>query len=107
VRFEPASTKVARRAVYHGRDGMRAYLADVDTTWQQFELSIAEVREQPPLVIVLGRVYARAAGFIADNPIGFVWEVGADGLVRWGRTFSERAAAVQFALDYARCEPPS
>jgi ketosteroid isomerase-like protein len=94
--FEPASTEVAIRSPYHGREGMRAYLAEVERDWEQFDVSIAELREAPPYVIALGRVYARSGGFVADNPIAFVWEVR-DGLIVWGRTFTDRAAALRFA----------
>ena len=94
--FEPASTEVAIRAPFRGREGMRAYLTEVERDWQQFDLTIAETREAPPYVVALGRVYARSGGFVADNPIAFVWEVR-DERVRWGRTFTDRAAALRFA----------
>jgi ketosteroid isomerase-like protein len=94
--FEPSSTEVAIRAPYRGPDGMREYLAEVTRDWEQFDVTIAETREAPPHVVALGRVYARSAGFVADNPIAFVWEVR-DGAIVWGRTFTDRAAALRFA----------
>ena len=96
VIFEPASTEVAIRAPYRGREGMREYLAEVARDWEQFDVTVAETREAPPYVVALGRVYARTGGFVADNPIAFVWEVR-DGAVVWGRTFTDRAAALRFA----------
>ena len=96
VVFEPASTEVAIRAPFRGREGMREYLAEVARDWEQFDISIAETREAPPYVVALGRVYARSAGFVADNPIAFVWEVRESAIV-WGRTFTDRAAALRFA----------
>jgi ketosteroid isomerase-like protein len=96
VVFEPASTEVAIRAPYHGHAGMRAYLAEVERDWEQFDIAIAEVRDAPPYVVALGRVYARSGGFVADNPLAFVWELR-DGVVVWGRTFTDRAAALRFA----------
>jgi ketosteroid isomerase-like protein len=95
VVFEPASTEVAIRAPFRGKEGMREYLAEVDRGWEQFDVAIAEVRDAPPYVVALGRVYARSGGFVADNPIAFVWELR-DGLVVWGRTFTDRAAALRF-----------
>jgi ketosteroid isomerase-like protein len=96
VVFEPASTEVAIRAPFRGHAGMREYLAEVERDWEQFDVAIAEVREVPPYVVALGRVYARSGGFVADNPLAFVWEIR-DGAVVWGRTFTDRAAALRFA----------
>src|SRR3954447_15104475 len=94
--FEPASTEVAIRAPFRGPDGMREYLAEVQRDWEQFDVTIAETREAPPYVVALGRVYARSGGFVADNPLAFVWELRGDEVV-WGRTFTDRAAALRFA----------
>jgi ketosteroid isomerase-like protein len=96
VVFEPASTEVAIRGPFRGHDGMREYLAEVGRDWEQFDISIAETREAPPYVVALGRVYARSGGFVADNPIAFVWEVRGEAAV-WGRTFTDRTAALRFA----------
>ena len=95
VVFEPASTEVAIRAPFRGHAGMREYLAEVERDWEQFDVAISETREASPYVIALGRVYARSGGFVADNPIAFVWEVRGDRVV-WGRTFTDRAAALRF-----------
>ena len=95
VVFEPASTEVAIRAPFRGHDGMREYLAEVERDWERFDVTVAETREAPPYVVALGRVYARSGGFVADNPIAFVWEVR-DGAVVWGRTFTDRTAALRF-----------
>ena len=96
VVFEPASTEVAIRSPYHGHEGMRAYLAEIKRDWEQFDVAIAEVRDAPPYVVALGRVYARSGGFVADSPIAFVWQLDGD-LVSWGRTFTDRDAALRFA----------
>ena len=94
--FEPASTEVAIRAPFRGHAGMREYLAEVERDWEQFDVAVSDVREAPPYVVALGRVYARSGGFVADNPLAFVWEVR-EGLVVWGRTFTDRSAALRFA----------
>ena len=96
VVFEPASTEVAIRAPFRGHAGMREYLAEVERDWEQFDVAIHETREAPPYVVALGRVYARSGGFVADNPLAFVWELRGDEIV-WGRTFTDRAAALRFA----------
>ncbi len=96
VVFEPASTEVAERQPYRGHEGLRAYCADLARDWDQFEVSIHEVRRAPRHIVVLGRVYARSGGFVADGPAAFVFELDGD-LVRWGRTFRDRAEALRFA----------
>ena len=93
---EPASTEIAERAPYHGHDGLRAYVADLQEDWDEFDISISEVREGPRHIVALGRVYARSGGAIADGPAAFVVEVR-DGLVVWWKTFRDRAAGLRHA----------
>lgn len=88
--FEPASTELADRGPYAGRDGIRRYVADLTRTWAEFRVTIHEYRSMGDHVLALGRVYARSASpaFIADNEIAFVWRVR-DGLVVHGRTYTD------------------
>ena len=96
VVFEPASTEVAERAPYRGHEGLRTYLADLESTWDEFDVSVTEVRVGERYAVALGRVYARAGGAIADGPAAFVLEVR-DERVAWARTFRDRAEALRFA----------
>jgi ketosteroid isomerase-like protein len=96
VVFEPVSTEVAERTPYRGHDGLRAYLADLERDWDEFDISVSEVRQGPRYVVALGRVYARAGGAIADGPAAFVLELRGD-LVAWGKTYRDRAEALRFA----------
>jgi len=96
VVFEPASTELVERRPYHGHDGLRAYLTDLDRDWDEFDISIAQVRTGERHLVALGRVYARAGGAIADGPAAFVFELSG-GLVRWGKTFRDRGEALRFA----------
>jgi hypothetical protein len=96
VVFEPVSTEVAERAPYEGHAGMRRYVLDLSTDWDEFDVTVSEVREGPQRLLVLGRIYARAGGAIADGPCAFVFELE-DDLVRWGKTFRDRMEALRSA----------
>jgi ketosteroid isomerase-like protein len=87
---------VAERHPYEGHDGLRAYLADLDRDWDEFDISLTEVRTGERHLVALGRVYARAGGAIADGPVAFVFELR-DGRVCWARTFRDRSAALRHA----------
>ena len=94
--FEPVSTEVAERTPYHGHDGLHAYLADLERDWDEFDITVSEVRVGERYTVALGRVYARAGGAIADGPAAFVFELR-EGLVAWGKTFRDRGEALRFA----------
>ena len=96
VVFEPASTDVAERHPYRGHEGLRQYLTDLDRDWDEFDISVSEVRSGPRYSVALGRVYARAGGAIADGPASFVLELR-EGRVYWGKTYRDRAEALRFA----------
>jgi ketosteroid isomerase-like protein len=92
--FEPLSTDAAERAPYQGPDGVRAYLADLDATWRQFDLRLGTVAEVGGHVLVTGRIYARArsSSLVADDPVAFVWKV-VDDRATWGKaSLSETTA---------------
>ena len=96
VVFEPASTPVAERRAYRGHEGLRAYLGDLERDWDEFDVSVSEVRPGPRHFVAIGRVYARSGGVIADGPAAFVFQLR-DDRVAWGKTFRDRAEALRFA----------
>ena len=96
VVFEPVSTEVAERAPYHGHAGMRSYVRDLARDWDEFDITVGDVRRGERYLVALGRVYARAGGAIADGPCAFVFELDG-GEVRWGKTFRDRIEALRFA----------
>jgi ketosteroid isomerase-like protein len=75
---------------------MRAYVRDLARDWDEFDVTVLEVRAGERHHVVLGRVYARAGGAIADGPCAFVFELRG-GLVSWGKTFRDRIEALRFA----------
>ena len=94
--FEPASTPIFERRPYHGHDGLRAYFADLERDWDEFDITVSAVHEAPSHVVALARVYARAGGAIADGPVAFVFEVR-DGRIAWAKTYRDREEALRFA----------
>lgn len=88
--FEPASTELATREPYEGREGLHTYLAELARTWAEFRVTIHEYRSMGDRVLALGRVYARSASpaFITDNEIAFVWWLR-DGRIVRGRTHTD------------------
>jgi ketosteroid isomerase-like protein len=94
--WEPASTELAERTPYRGHDGLRAYVADLDRDWEEFEITVGDLREHGPFVVAHCRAYARAGGFVADSPLAIVWEVR-DGLGVWGKAYRDRAEALRVA----------
>jgi len=86
VMIEPLSTPVERRTPYLGLAGLRLYLRDLDATWQQFEVTIDDMRAHDDHVAALGSIYARRDNLIADDPAGFTLKVR-DGRVLWLKVY--------------------
>lgn len=99
--FEPLSTPVRDRDPSEalGHTGLRRYFENLVSTWDEFRVAIAEVREAGDHVAALGQIHAvsTAAGFDSTDPVGFVWRLR-DGLVVWGKTYRTPEEALS-ALD--------
>ena len=95
VTFEPASTPVREREPYHGHEGLREYLRDIEETWDEFEVTVSDLRESGDNVVALGRIKAIATGaaYMTDSPAGFVWRLR-DGKVVWGKVFTNVSDAL-------------
>ena len=94
--LEPASTPVSERRPYQGHEGVRAYFADLDSTWEQFEIVISEIREGDSALVALCRIYARAGGFVADSPAAILVRRRGE-LVVGVKTYVDRAEALRAA----------
>jgi ketosteroid isomerase-like protein len=92
--FEPAPTAARPHRTYVGHAGMRDYLRDVGETWERLEVTIQEYRQAGDYVLVFGRIYAAAAGSVADDPATFVWRLD-EGRVVWGKVFRNREEALE------------
>ena len=94
--IEPLSTPVERRTPYLGVSGMRRYMADLDETWQRFEVSIEELRAEADYVVAIGRIYAQHPNLVADDPAGFVFRLR-DAKVVWVKVYRSQDEALAAA----------
>ena len=96
VMLEPLSTPAQQRTPYLGISGLTRYLRDLDETWEEFEVTIGEVRAGGDYVVALGRIYARQASFVADDPAAFVFKLR-DARVVWAKVYRSEAEALAAA----------
>jgi anti-sigma regulatory factor (Ser/Thr protein kinase)/ketosteroid isomerase-like protein len=96
VIFEPLSTPVRGRTPYLGRDGLRSYFRDLQETWDEFKITMHDLRHRGQYVVALGRIRAVAGEFAADEPAGIVWRLR-DGKVAWGKVYRTEEEALQAA----------
>ena len=86
VMIEPLSTPVQRRTPYLGVSGLRRYLTDLDETWQEFEVTVDELRAERDHVVATGSIYARQDNIVADDPAGFVFKLR-DAKIVWLKVY--------------------
>jgi len=94
VMLEPLSTPVERRTPYLGVDGLRRYLQDLDDTWEEFEVTVREVRgDDGEHVVAAGNIHARRADYLADDPAAFAFRLR-DGRVVWAKVYPSQDEAL-------------
>jgi ketosteroid isomerase-like protein len=98
VVFEPVTAQIAAAGeAYRGHEGMRRYLEDVASIWQELRPAPDAFHELDGGVIVAtGRVYAWGAGRVVDSPAGWLWRIEA-GLITYGRVFETATGALEAA----------
>jgi anti-sigma regulatory factor (Ser/Thr protein kinase)/ketosteroid isomerase-like protein len=96
VMMEPLSTSVQRRAPYLGVSGLRRYFGDLDETWQEFQVSVDELRAAGDHVVAFGRIFARTRDVVADDPAGFAFKLR-DGKVVWAKVYRSQDEALAAA----------
>lgn len=84
--------------VYRGREGIEAFLGEVDETWEEFRPVPEEYRDLGDRVLALGRLRTRgrASGVPSDSPWGGVYDLR-DGKVSRIRTYLDRDEASRAA----------
>jgi ketosteroid isomerase-like protein len=84
--------------VYRGREGIEAFLGEVDETWEEFRPLPEEYRDLGDRVLALGRLRTRgrASGAPGDSPWGGVYDLR-DGRVSRIRTFLDHGEALRAA----------
>ena len=67
---------------YHGHDGVRRFVADMDGDWERFEIHPQELEDLGERVLVIGRVEALGlgSGVAVENLGGFIFDM-ADGRI--------------------------
>lgn len=96
MEFFPVVTAeaVGRDAPYGGRAGLHDYLSDVATVWEELLITPSMIERRDDSILVRGRVYARSRELgIRDVPVGWIWEVREDCVVR-GEVFPDPEQAV-------------
>jgi len=93
VMMEPLSTPVERRTPYLGVDGLRRYLRDLDETWDEFAVTIANTRADGEHVVAAGSIRARQGDVIVDDPAAFCFRLR-DGKVVWAKVYRSHEEAL-------------
>ena len=84
--------------VYRGREGIEAFLGEVDETWEEFRPVPEEYRDLGNRVLGLGRLKTRgrASGVPSDSPWGGVYDIR-DGKISRIRTYLDYDEALRTA----------
>jgi ketosteroid isomerase-like protein len=85
--------EAGRAAPYSGRDGLREYLADVESLWEELLITPSRVQRRGEYLLVVGRVYVRSRELgIRDLPVAWIWRLREGAFVR-GEVFADPDAA--------------
>lgn len=92
--------------VYRGRDGIEAFLGEIDETWEEFRPIPEQYRDLGECVLALGRLRTRgrASGAPSDAPWGGVYDFR-DGKVSRIRTYLDHREATRTAEESAAMPP--
>jgi ketosteroid isomerase-like protein len=88
--FAPTAVYAGRgNQLYRGHDGVRAYLQDVERTWEEIEINPREYLEgNDGCVAVIGSAAGRLkSGDSIDSPAGWGFKVR-DGRIVWCRVYT-------------------
>jgi ketosteroid isomerase-like protein len=98
--FAVTAEEVGRSEPYVGVDGLRTYLSDVDTVWEELLITPKQVEQRGDTLLVRGRVYLRSRALgIRDMPTAWIWDVR-DGRFIRGRVFIDPEEAIKlFSLE--------
>lgn len=86
-------------ATYHGHDGMRRYFAEIDDQFEDWDASIAEIRDAPgERLLALGAIHfrGRASGVESDQPVAWLFTFAGDQVTEM-RTIHDHAQALEAA----------
>jgi ketosteroid isomerase-like protein len=88
--FQPMTAEVTRAGQpYRGHEGIRRYMADVESQWDELAVCPTQIRVAGDAVVAMGLVSGRGrAGSFADAPTTWMFRLR-DDLVVQARIFSE------------------
>ena len=97
IEWYPFSAQVEGDVAYQGHEGVRQWWANLRATFEEFQASIDEVRDQGEVVLALGNLRARfRSGITLDTEVGWVFRFR-NGLAVWGRAYQSHAEALEAA----------
>jgi ketosteroid isomerase-like protein len=98
--FAVTAEEVGRGEPYVGAEGLRAYLADVATLWEELLITPKQVEQRGDSLLVWGRVYLRSRALgIRDMPTAWIWDLREGRFIR-GRVFIDPEEAIRlFSLE--------
>ena len=103
--YAVTAEEVGRSDPYRGSEGLRAYLDDVATVWEELLITPNEIEQREDSLLVRGRVYLRSREHgIRDMPTAWIWDVIDDRFIR-GQAFINPEEAVRSFSREARPEP--
>jgi ketosteroid isomerase-like protein len=93
--FAVTAEEVGRGEPYRGTEGLRAYLDDVATVWEDLLVTPKQVEQQGDSLLVRGRVYLRSRALgIRDMPTAWIWDLR-DGRFIRGQVFIDPEEAIR------------
>jgi ketosteroid isomerase-like protein len=97
IEWFPFSAQVEGDVAYEGHEGVRRWWANLTATFEDFEATIDEVRDQGDVVMALGHLRAQfRSGITLNTEVGWVVRFR-DGLAVWGRAYQSHAEAIEAA----------
>jgi ketosteroid isomerase-like protein len=96
MEFYPVTAEeVGRSDAYTGQEGLRDYLHDVATVWEELLVTPNEVEQRDDSLLVRGRVFLRSRALgIRDMPTAWIWELRDGRFVR-GQVFIDPEEAIR------------
>jgi ketosteroid isomerase-like protein len=97
IEWFPFSAQVEGDVAYRGHEGVRRWWANLNATFEEFEATIDEIRDDEDVVMALGHLRAQfRSGITLDTEVGWVFRFR-DGLAVSGRAYQSHAEALDAA----------
>ncbi|MEA2347339.1 MAG: hypothetical protein QOG62_1126 [Thermoleophilaceae bacterium] len=95
VEWHSSVSEISEGGAYHGHEGIRQYVADLEEAFESFDVVVNEVLTVGEVAIAVGRVSyrGRVSGVAQDEPFGWVFRFD-EGKVIYMRAFREPEQAL-------------